>query len=560
MEPKSVLWLEDVEETRDIITAALGDRGFRVLSAGNVDEARDLLEKESYRVDVCLLDMVLERRGLSSGAAAAGTTTGAAFGIEVKERMREHPPEFVIYSAFEHALFFQQALHLGARAYLQKPRDGMAEVVRHVRVLALRRSLFLTEAMTQTINTLAERSRSELEALVGFCKEVMARELRATLGAPFVLLVGDGDSTRCLGLPADAPEASAAYGIVQRAAFSALRDQPSVRVSDIPVDELPADSDDKQSLERLEDFSFVRLGQTDSLGISLGIRHSDPAVKFSEDAKALAATVAKLIPRAVLQPLMRLTKAFAVVHTRQRAILDAAASFCLYVGQEQVRIFDRALTSRAIAYEDLHPDLRRLVSFSEKLRTAGELLSWAGQRSRLERPPRGARPWSMRRVVTGVWEDLREELEIGDAGLVSIEGDCLVVGQVGDLQIAVARILQWLTLRALETPLEMEGKLSVTCRVTPAGDWAVVVFQDGSRRLPRELREKLFLPFESPIMEDLDDTRGGEAGIGLYLSKVLVEAGNGGAFEDRSDELDGELGHRFVMSFPLARGGGEMAF
>jgi len=322
-----------------------------------------------------------------------------------------------------------------------------------------------------------------------------------------------------------------------------------VNVRDIPADEGLAGETTQKCLAGLQEYWFVRLGQTDDDDISLGIRWNPAA---PDDAKLLAATVASLIPRAVLQPLMALTREFAIVHTQQRAILEAAASFCLYVGQEQVRVFDRALSSRSILYDDLGPDLRRLVSFSEQLRTAGELLTWAGG-SRPAAPLREPRRWSMRRLVDDAWDDLCDYLEIADGEGIHVEGDCWVEGQAGDLQVAVARVLQWLTARNRANASE-RGRVSVTCGPLTDAGGASIVFEDGSRRLPRELRERLFVPFGLPILEDLSDPMRSSEGIGLYLSKVLVETGNGGVLEDHSDELEGEHGHRFVMSFPATNG------
>jgi hypothetical protein len=123
--------------------------------------------------------------------------------------------------------------------------------------------------------------------------------------------------------------------------------------------------------------------------------------------------------------------------------------------------------------------------------------------------------------------------------MLEIEGDCRVPARADNLEIAVARILRWLTQRLGETPADLEPALAVHCLPQEGG--VEIEFRDRSRRLPRPVRTRLFSQASAPP-ELLD----------LYLSKVLVERERG-VLEDRSDDLEGGAGNRFVMRFPRRR-------
>jgi hypothetical protein len=90
----------------------------------------------------------------------------------------------------------------------------------------------------------------------------------------------------------------------------------------------------------------------------------------------------------------------------------------------------------------------------------------------------------------------------------------------------------------------------VVCRRVSKEKESHVIFEDHSRRLPSNLREKLFSPFATPVFDDGLENGGRGEILGPYLSKVLVEVESKGFLDDCSDELPGDFGHRFVMRFP----------
>jgi hypothetical protein len=74
-----------------------------------------------------------------------------------------------------------------------------------------------------------------------------------------------------------------------------------------------------------------------------------------------------------------------------------------------------------------------------------------------------------------------------------------------------------------------------------------IVVEDASRRLEPELRRHLFEPCASR-----DPLLGRGTRLGLYLAKIQIEVGHQGRLEDRSDDLPGQVGHRFVIRLPPA--------
>jgi DNA-binding NarL/FixJ family response regulator len=544
MEKKTIIVLEDQGDERDNLHGALTDRNFHVVSAANIDEAREAVRNLGGRLDVLLLDMLIE----------GSVTTGAEFGLEVKEQLKEWPPEFLIHSAYDVSRYYQLALQLGAATYLRKTSTSLADIVRHTRVLALRRSLSPWQPqMPGLIERIAERSRSSSEAITQFCREVLCPELEATLGTPFVLLVGQHGATLRLGNDLSLPEVSRAYEWLQRLAHLQSPTDPLVVKSSYVPDDRPEyeGPSAREVFSRLEGAAFIPLGSTGDIRLSLGVLQEERDRPFVENAVALTKVIGAFLQPALVMHLLSLTRKLTEFYTRQRAVLEATSNLCLYVGQEQVNAFRNAVVSRELQ-GGMPRDLERLLVFGENLRKAGELLTWIGRREEEREEntsPNAIKPASMAKVVREAWNDLLEELPL-PPDLLALTGDCWVVGKRDDLQIAVARLLHWLTWRMAETPTGVSPTLSVVCRRLPERKESHVVFEDHSRRLPSNLRERIFSPFETPVLEDPE--RKGEGGeiLGPYLSKVLVELENNGFLDDCSDDLDRDFGHRFVMRFP----------
>lgn len=530
---KIILILDDRPMEREILEGTLADRGFWVLTAGTVEEARALVEQFGDRLDVLLLDMVLE-----------GATLGAEFGLEVRAKRLNNLPEFIIHSAYDEPRYTQLAFRLGVRAYLRKPETSLKEIVRHVRVLALTKALRPEHPdRLRQIEEIADRSPSKEEAFAAFCEEVLRPELEATLGAPYVLLASQSGSTRAFTSGIELPETSPAYGILQ----DLVQLSPwVVDPEQIPETVRPEDRDAVgELLGRLAGTAFIPLGAVDDLNdlrLSLGIVQVRKDQKFVEDALELAKLIQHFVSPAVVSFLIKLTGKFHEVLARQRAVLDSTAKICLYIGQEQISLFERALETEVLTHDDLSSDLGKMLSLGENLRWAGELLA-AVATPDVNREAAG-RASSIAQVVRRAWKGLTREIPHLDEDLLSLDGDCAVQGGPENLEIAVARMLSWMAKHAVEYPTEAAQSISVECRQDPEPR---VVFRDNSRRLPPTLRTKLFAPFSSPRLEDPESQRGQGEILGPYLAKALVELQYDGFLEDRTDDLEGANGHCFVM-------------
>src|SRR6185295_5587653 len=113
----------------------LTKRGFRAEGAGTVAEAYRVLEDLGEQTDVIMLDMALDDPD-------APTITGADIALQLRERHPEWFPEYVIKTAKGSVVhYYRLALRLGAAAYLVPGEGSAEEMVRHIRVLALKRAL-----------------------------------------------------------------------------------------------------------------------------------------------------------------------------------------------------------------------------------------------------------------------------------------------------------------------------------------------------------------------------------------------------------------------------------
>lgn len=100
-----ILHVDDHQDTRLLIAALLQDRGYGVLTAGNVTEALDLAKDIAF--DLYILDVRLPD----------GT------GVELCQKLREMRPGIPIlyYSAYGDAAEVENALAICGDAYLKKP-------------------------------------------------------------------------------------------------------------------------------------------------------------------------------------------------------------------------------------------------------------------------------------------------------------------------------------------------------------------------------------------------------------------------------------------------------
>lgn len=531
---KTVLILEDREKERQILEEILADRGFAVVSAGSAERAREILARIPDLPDVFLLDMVLE-----------GATLGAEFGLEVRAGSHGNLPEFLIHSAYDEPKYTQLAFRLGARAFLRKPETSSREIVRHIRVLALMKALRPEHPKRLSkIEEIAERSQSKEEALASFCRDVLCPELDATLGAPYILLASQsGSATQRFGSDLGLPEISPAYDLVQDLVHKAPWVVDPERA---PKPRQPEDQEAAWELfSRLKGTAFIPLGAVDDrndLRLALGIVQEDRDKRLVEDALELAKLLGHFVSPAVMGFLLSLTHKFHEIHARQRAVLEATAKICLYVGQEQISLFEKALESEVLSHDDLSSDLGKLLVLGENLRQAGELLAAVVSPAR-DSTEGGIS--SLPQVVTRAWRELTDERPHLDGDLLHLQGECTAAGAPGNLQIAVARLLGWMAKRLTEYP-GGEAKPAISVRCSEEAEPRIVI-EDNSRRLPRGLRDKLFAPFSTSRLEDPENQQGRGEILGPYLAKALVEVGYQGHLEDRTDEIPGDIGHRFVL-------------
>jgi len=153
----------------------------------------------------------------------------------------------------------------------------------------------------------------------------------------------------------------------------------------------------------------------------------------------------------------------------------------------------------------------------------------------------------MKELVERARVELDERMFLGDLKF-TVEGSCRVKARRDDMYVAVIRVMQWLAQRRFETSPEVEPEIRVYCR--DDNKYSIVNFEDRSARLPENLREQLFQPFSVSVVRPSETKlRGPGLYLPLFLSKMLVEEKYGGWLDDRSDELEGDIGHRLVMRF-----------
>ncbi len=536
-----IFLLEDRPTQRIAIQNALEMRGFTVQSAGTVREARDISREHGHSFAVAILDMRLED-------PEDPHLTGADIGAEISRKQAPRSPEFLIYSAFARLDYYRKALGLGTAAFLQKNKHSVRDLVRHVQALMLRRSLGVKDSeVVDAIKRIIAASSSTTAAITSFCQNLLVRALGKVLqGTPFTLLLSDVSirdqsmTWPLAGCTLDLPGGPLPlYHSLQELIF-----HPETYIKPYTVDaaHLGSIKDPDGILQLLDQVAFIPLARTHQIELSLGIgQQTVNQTSAPENVPKLAATIGQYFRNPVFDHLLHITSGWAESDLKNRAeLLEAIASFCSKVGREASTIIGEAMRDREIPSRARPAFVKRLQTLSEDLNETGGILQELRAHDSMARASIAAAPlieetWRHVVAVKGISKDL-----------LSLSGSCHLRVNRDDLFRAFSRILQWQvnrTAESLAVPVGVEPRITISLSQLQAS--AQIVFEDSSYRVPSVVRKHLFEPFASSTSD------GSKGRLGLYLAKALITR-NRGCVEDLSDEMEGqEIGHRFVVSFPL---------
>jgi DNA-binding NarL/FixJ family response regulator len=548
-----VLLVDDNDEYRSAIARGLRKQGIDIVEANSPEQARAVLLTTPDPA-VVILDVVFDDENKQPLAE-----NGFAFGLRLKSE-RERPPEFLIHSGHEDIDYFQAALKLGAAAYVGKTEtaeSGLSQVdviAGHVRALALRRAL-QDPAMALSLHDIVIHSDSLDEAIVRFSRDVLAKELQGTVGGNFILLLTRGDEVAAVtGTDVALRTSDRALLQLQGAVHARLSNTEPYVVSARKVWAPNQEHEELQRLlESLSGAAFADLGEVHSARLSVGLIPRSRA-----DVEAVKEQV-KLLDRYFQKPLMLQLTAILTewtkldlkrrleIHKRE-VLLDATGKFCLYEAEE----LTYALRD-SDADEDGTPasvKVEKLKAIADELRQAGEVLGYFAHGLPADVPEKAS---DVAAIVEEVWSDeIALEYRLAQPTL-RIVGHCETSDLRDRAARTVAQILDWMARRLSREEVTDDRTLWVECRTDTGNRRVQVIFEEHStKRIPPRLRAWSFEPFYGGFAHEPSDARAdGRRRLGLYLAKTLAGLA-GGALEDRSDELDGTLGHRFVLELPAS--------
>lgn len=555
MRQQIVFIVENEPGVRTTYATELTQRGFDVYSVGTVKEARYLINELGEKIDVAFLDMKLEVDPDEPG------TTGADLGKELKSKCVNITPEFLIRSGYNEVAYLKAALELGASAYLSKTDTGIDDVVRHVRALLLRHYLKVENpAVTEELNRVAATAKNISDSIRSFCEHILAPTFADCLGAPFVLLLTDEVETQNLAGGADMPlTTERMYHTLQ--AITHANADPTVpyafNAAHFQMEITPAQ--DNFMIKELDGSAFVSLASLNDYRLSLGILKARSAEMFPEDPLKLAMLVSRYLRSTVCENFIKIL--VQIDTKRKTTLLGNTSQLCLFLGQEQTTIVDEGITLCELTNGSTTHF--RLQAMADDLQEAGVILTNVAQSlNRIEMTRVQMAP-----LIRDIWDDLNDTWKLHDIKF-SLHGECSVYADQDDLYIIVARVLQWLAQRRVATEPPFQPTITVRCESDDRA--ARLIFEDRSRRLLPNLRERLFEPFtiaapsarglaaagqmgEREISdEDIKASARRPGYMPLYLAKTLVEEKYRGWFEDKSDEMEADVGHRLVMQLHRA--------
>jgi DNA-binding NarL/FixJ family response regulator len=552
MSLKTVVIVEDESAVRETSREELEHRSFTVMSAGTISDARKLINELSHPIGVAVLDMRFEKD------PDEPETTGAQIGLKLKERCSASPPEFLIRSAYAEVSYYKEALDLGAAAYLSKESTDLYDVIRHVRVLMLKHFLKIENPdVIEQLNRIAATTKSEIDSITAFCEQTLKPSLADCLGAPFLLLLTDKNGTQNLAASQDIPPGSLPiYGTLQAMTHGNADLTNPYCFDSKHITHLNTPSD-RGIIQRLAGAVFVPLASAYDYRLSLGLLKPSPEERFPEEPNKLARVITQYVRSTICDNFIKI---LVQLDIKRKTTLGSTSQFCLFLGQDQSAIVDDGVQAGDLRAETMTH--RRLRWMAEDLEETGMILMSVAE----SLDDKGLTPVRMRELIEETWSDLRKDWGLRGVNF-HIEGDCSVLANEVDLSIIVARVLQWLAQRKVATEPPNEPAILVRCETDDRH--TRVIFEDCSRRLPQRLRERLFEPFTLAVLsarslamlpEKKEDGDGGEWNsakhrpgyLPLYLAKTLVEEKYRGWFEDKSDDMEGEAGHRLVMQFHKA--------
>jgi CheY-like chemotaxis protein len=534
MGQKTVGIVDDVEDEIRPLHQMLTSRKFKVLTATTVAAAHKVISESGEQMDVMVLDMQLDEPDM----------TGAEVAIQARARHPHWTPEFLIQTAYEgRENYYKQALRLGAVAYLKKNDVDVEDIVRYVRVLALKRSLRLDRPrVMEVMGSISESTVNLSEAVRRFGRELLAEELASCLDVPYVLLLSDARGTQNLATNTRLPATyTSLYGAVQTMAHGDSAYSLPYAISERDLTYLPPCTGalDEAIFQRLPGAVLLPLARVEEYRLSLVLLAPLPGeVSHPDNTSLLAGVLAQyvrpLIAEHFLSILVHLT-------SHRKAMLKSIAYFCLNIGQHQHRVIEEGVARQEVAAgSEAHLTLEAM---ADDLKQTGTILnSAAASRAAAE-----TIPLDMRDLIAMAFNDYRELIDRQEIELV-VEGTCHVRARRDDMYVAVKRLLDWMILRRRQTPSNLRPAVYLRCVQTD--ETSTIIFEDRSRRLPSDVREHLFEPF---FASAAPATSAGGRGQGLYLplymAKVLFEEKYGGRLDDCTAEMEGEVGHRFAVQF-----------
>lgn len=535
MTAKVVVIVENDPKQRNDFQQALTERGFRAKGAATVAEAFCILEKLGEATDVMMLDMALDDPD-------APMMTGADIALQLRDQHPEWLPEYVIKTGYSLVVnFYRLALRLGAAAYLVPGEVSPDDMVRHIRVLALKRALRIERPQVMgALSSISESTKSLSEAVKRFCQRVLAEEFDSCLGTPYILLLTDQRGTQNVATNTNLSKGyHSSYAAIQNKSHAIAKFSPHL-ISQADTDSLSGANGavEDELISRLPGSALVPVARVGNFRLSLILLTAQPGeFKYPEEIEPLALILRQHWRPGIIEHFLGILVS---LDAQKHAMLKSTSYLCLYVGQEQERILNQAMAHNELKENsNLHHSLAMM---ADDFRLTGVTLNSAANNL-----PEQPSTIEMRDMVQREIEGLKKATDFDKLDL-QVDGSCFVsAGE--DLAIAVRRLLQWLAQRLPEIPPGQQPQIHVRCAQKDGN--SEVIFEDRSRRLSPRLRARLFEPFSTSVMAANSRDSGPGLYLPLYLAKVLVEEKYGGELNDESDDMDGDVGHRLVMSFKL---------
>jgi CheY-like chemotaxis protein len=519
---KTIIVIEDEPPTRRGIVRTLEIYGFNAIGKENIADNVELLKSYKNEVSVVIADMALDKFTDHKQYGTDITGIDLALGL-LKEQPIKRPESIVLSAIAFNFNHYKKAIKAGASSYLLKgnPSD-ITKLIPLTQALSLKYA-FQPNSNDSEILALIDRINNERELLSNFCENKLIPELDLCIGKGTYILLFQNKTAKDTNVSIH----SNLSDIPLKNEFDYLRlhkqiFNPFVSFSEY-FDLIP-----HNSAEKLRNFTFLKLVETNDFAIALGIPVEFPVIDTVREYDGFSSEyISKALTEFSKPSLENFCEKMVLNWRReQRARLEKLKTFVDWSESfnRGIKKYLPAETPKTLEVANRH--FEELERFSYQIEEyQGELKALREYKELNQTDSKQSTIW-LSEVVRKIETDYIRRGYAEEISFV-LGNDCLIPVEQKFFSKALRELVKWAFDRRNKV---IEGsKQVVHIDHDLRGDCLDIIVRENSKKLSKSHRlNYLFETMTSP-----------------NLAQLIIEIACQGNLIDATDESDSEIGHTF---------------